>query len=193
MRPLGAFFLKILKNMDKQEQTSRQLKVEKIKDLVEKIGQSRVFAFADYHGLSANQISQLREKIKEAGGELIIAKNTLLARALQLTDYRLPTTDYRLVGPTATIFAYQDEIAPFKATFEFVKTLGFPKFKFGFFAKDFLDSSALQALCQIPGRDILHAKIVGTLSSPIYSFVNVLQANIRNLVSVLDQKAKASI
>ena len=174
--------------MQKQEKTNRHLKAEKIKGLAEKIGRSKVCAFADYHGLSANQIADLRSKVKEAGGELLIAKNTLLARALQVSNFKFQISN--LSGPTAAILAYQDEVIPFKATFEFVKTLGFPKFKFGFFGHDFLEKDKIENLAKIPSLDVLQAKVVGALSSPIYGFVSVLQANIRNLVWVLDQKAK---
>ena len=69
--------------------------------------------------------------------------------------------------------------------------LGFPTFKFGFLDSEILDAEALENLAKIPSRDDLHATLVGSLTSPIYGFVSVLAANIRNLVSVLDQAAKA--
>ena len=179
--------------MDQTKPKSRQIKAETIKTLGEKISKAKVLAFANYHGLGANQIGSLRQKVKEADGELVIAKNTLLARALILTNYQLPVTNtnYQLTGPTAAILAYQDEIAPVKAVAEFIKTLGFPKFKFGFFDKDFLDAIALEALSKIPSREVLQAKVVSAIASPMYGIVSVLQANIRNLVSILDQKAKS--
>jgi len=177
--------------MDQTKSKARQIKTETINTLGEKISKAKVLAFADYHGLGANQINSLRQKVKEANGELIIAKNTLLARALILTNYQLPATNYQLTGPTVAILAYQDEIAPVKAIAEFIKTLGLPKFKFAFFGKDFLDAVALEALSKIPDRNILQAKVVGAIASPLYGLVYVLQANLRNLISVLDQKAKS--
>ena len=178
--------------MDQTIPKARQIKTETIKTLGEKISKAKVLAFTDYHGLGANQIGSLRLKVKEAGGELVIAKNTLLARALILTNYQLPATNYQLTGPTAVILAYQDEIAPVKAAAEIAKSLGVPKFKFGFFGKDLLDGVSLENLAKIPSREVLQAKVVGAIASPLYGFVYVLQANIRSLVSVLDQKAKQS-
>jgi large subunit ribosomal protein L10 len=174
--------------MQKQVQKARQLKKVKVDELVEKIQKSKTIAFANYHGLTAQQLSQLRDKIKEAGGELLVSKNTLLSRAL--TTNQLPVTSDQLAGPTASLFAYSDEISPIKAVAESAKTLGVPKFKFGFFGKELLDATALEALAKIPSREILQSKVVGAIVSPIYGIVSVLQANIRNLVSVLDQKAK---
>ncbi|KKR85106.1 MAG: 50S ribosomal protein L10, partial [Candidatus Woesebacteria bacterium GW2011_GWB1_41_10] len=65
-----------------------------------------------------------------------------------------------------------------------------PKFKFGFFGKDFLDLDAVENLAKILPKEVLQAKIVGSLYSPLYGIVEVLSANIRNLVYVLDQKTK---
>ena len=176
--------------MDQTKPKARQIKAETIKTLGEKISKAKVLAFADYHGLGASQIGSLRQKVKEAGGELLIAKNTLIIRALSINH--LPFTINQLTGPTAAILAYQDEIAPVKAAAEFIKTLGLPKFKFAFFGKDFLDAVALEALSKPPGRNVLQAKVVSTLASPLYGFVYVLQANIRNLISILDQRTKKS-
>ncbi|OGD84147.1 50S ribosomal protein L10 [Candidatus Curtissbacteria bacterium RBG_13_40_7] len=176
--------------MQKQKQKARDLKKETVGNLSEKIAKSKTIAFADYHGLTAQQLSQLREKIKEAGGELLVTKNTLLSRAL--TANHLPVTSHQLTGPTASLFAYSDEIAPIKAAAESAKALGTPKFKFGFFGKELLDAAGLDALAKIPGREILQGRVVGAIASPIYGIVSVLQANLRNLISVLDQKARKS-
>jgi len=166
----------------------QKIKAETIKDLKEKIARAKVIIFANYHGLGANQISTLREKVKEVGGELIVAKNTLLARAL--TSNQLPVTSDQLAGPSAIVLAYEDEIAPIKAVSEIAKTLGLPKFKFGFFGHDLLEANEVENLAKIPAHNILQGNVVGALSSPIYGFVSVLQANIRNLVFALDQIAK---
>lgn len=175
--------------MKKQKTLSaRQIKEETVKTLAEKIKKAKTLIFADYHGLTALGISDLRRKIKAAGGELVVTKNTLLARALP--NYLTTQLPNSLTGPTALIFAYEDEVAPLKVAHESSKSLGSPKFKFGFFGRDVLDLAAVETLAIIPSRPELNANVVGTLASPIYGFVNALQANIRNLVSVLDQAAK---
>ena len=178
--------------MAKQKtKSARQIKEETVKSLAEKIARAKTLIFADYHGLTVNQISDLRRKIKAAGGEMLVAKNTLLSRALSINH--LPFTINQLTGPTAIVAAYEDEIAPLKSLADSVKSLGLPKYKFGFFGQEFLDVSKIEDLATIPPRGILHSKIVGTLASPIYGIVNVLQTNIRNLVSILDQAAKISV
>src|SRR3989344_1837246 len=176
--------------MDKVKKSNLDLKKEKVLEIAKKIEKAKTIVFANYHGLSASQITDLRETIKEEGGELIVAKNTLISRAMSINHF--PVTTNQLAGPTATLLAYEDEIAPVKKTAEAAKTLGFPKFKFGFFGRDFLDMDAVENLAKILPKEVLQAKIVGSLSSPIYGIVGVLSANIRNLVYVLDQKAKAN-
>lgn len=178
--------------MKKQkEKSAREVKVESVKSLSEKIGRAKTLAFADYRGLTVNQISKLREKVKEAGGEVLVTKNTLIKKALRENKY--PDFDAKnLEGPTAAIFAYEDEILPVKTVADGAKVTGLPAFKFGFFGKDLLDISGLNLLASLPSKHELQAKAVGALSGPIYGIVSVLSGNIRNLVSVLDQASKKS-
>ncbi len=167
---------------------AKEVKAQTLKDLTEKVARAKTLTFTDYHGLTVNQISGIRDKVKQAGGEVIVAKNTLMKRAL--TSNQLPVTSDQLAGPTAAIFAYGDEIAPIKSVADSIKILGLPKFKFGFFGKTQLDIAGVESLAKIPAREVLHGQVVGVLLSPIYGFVSVLEANIRNLVSIFDQIAK---
>ena len=121
---------------------------------------------------------------------MTVAKNTLVKRALLLNN--LPDSKLNLAGPTATVFSYDDEIAPIKALAESAKAFGLPKFKFGFFGKNILDAAGLDALAKIPSRETLQGQTVAVLAAPLRGIVNVLNANIRNLAIVLDQIAKES-
>ncbi|KKR47956.1 MAG: 50S ribosomal protein L10 [Candidatus Curtissbacteria bacterium GW2011_GWA1_40_16] len=109
--------------MDKVKKSNLDLKKEKVIEIAKKVGKAKTIVFANYHGLSASQISELREKIKAAGGELIVAKNTLISRAL--IKNQLPVTSDQLAGPTATLLAYEDEIAPIKKAAETATTPDF--------------------------------------------------------------------
>ncbi len=176
--------------MDKKTKiTARDTKIETVQSLDDKVTRAKTMAFVDYQGLTVNQISSLREKIKTVGGEVIVAKNTLMKRALE--NQKFPDSGQNLTGPTATVFSYNDEVAAVKQIADFAKTLGgIPKFKFGFFGHDLLDSAGITALSKIPSRPELQAKVVGALASPLYGIVNVLQANIRNLAVVLSEISK---
>lgn len=167
---------------------SKDIKKETVATLSDKVGKAKTIAFAKYHGLSVNQIGDLRQKIKSTGGEMLVAKNTLVKRALLLNNFEVPEAE--LVGPLATILAYDDEIAPIKTVADANKILGLPEFVFGFFGRNRLDVSSLDKLAKIPGRDVLQAQVVGALVGPIRGIVTVLNANLRNLAVVIDQIAK---
>lgn len=175
--------------MKKHIKNAREIKEEKVASLTDKLKRAKTITFADYRGLTANQIAQLRSKIKETGGEMLVEKNTLIRLTLKASKHNITKEDEEkfLTGPTATIIAYDDEIAPIKEVAESNKILGLPTFKFGFFGQDYLDTASVEKLSKIPGRDMLHAKIVGALNSPIYGIVSVLGGNLRNLVYALNQ------
>lgn len=166
-----------------------QKNIDALQELKDKAGKAKAIALTDYLGLSVAQMTELRDKVREAGGELKVTKNTLLKRALENDE--LNQTD-ALEGPTLTLFAYEDEVAPLKAVVEFAKEHEIPTLKAGFLGKEFLNLERLQGLAQLPSREELQAKVVGQISAPIYGFVNVLSGNLRNLVYVLqsikDQK-----
>lgn len=176
----------------KHTKSAREIKEDRVTALEDKVKRAKTITFADYRGLGANQINELRDKIKEAGGELTIEKNSLLKIALKNTNHKLED-EKLLTGPTAAIFAFEDEIAALKQAADLNKTLGIPTFKFGFFASDFLDAGSVEKLSKIPPKNVLQGKLVSTISSPLYGIVSVLQANIKNLVSVLDQAAKKGV
>lgn len=174
--------------MDKKAKSAREKKEDKVASLTDKFLRAKTLTFADYRGLTANQIADLREKIKTNGGELLVEKNTLIRLTLKATKHSI-TKDQEeslLIGPTATIIAYDDEIAPIKESATSNKALGLPIFKFGFFGHDFLDADSVDKLSKTPSRDILNAKVVGSLNAPIYGIVSVLSGNLRNLVYTLN-------
>lgn len=173
--------------MDKPK-SAKQIKKGKVEALIEKIKTAKSLTFTNYHGLSAEQIAQLRVNIKAAGGEFLVEKNTLIKLALTANKMLVPKE--QLTGPTSIVLAYEDEINPIKEIAQSKKSIGFPSFKFGFLGQHFLDLDNIEKLSQLPSRETLQAQVVGSLSSPIYGFVNVLSANLRSLVSVIDQAAK---
>jgi len=142
-----------------------------------KLSQAKSVVTADASGLSVNLQRELRQAVKLAGGELIVVKNTLLQLALGVKEL--------LPGPTITLLAYGDEIAPIKALAEFAKAHELPKIKAGFLAKEPLTKDQVEELAQLPTKVELLAKTVRTLNAPITGFVNVLGGNLRKLVYVL--------
>ena len=157
---------------------TRQQKQEQVAKLTEKLGRAKAVVFADYKGLNMKQLSDLRDKLREVNGEFTITKNTLLERALPSTN---------LEGPTATLFAYDDEISPIKILVEALKDVALGKVKSGIMGKDILDEAIILQLATLPTKNELRAKTVGVLITPLQGMVGVLQGNLRNLVYALNQ------
>ncbi len=167
---------------------TRTQKIEQVVKLQEKLDRAKALVFADYKGLSMKQLSDLRDKLREQNAEFTITKNTLLDRALQTTDYRLPATD--LKGPIATLFAYDDQITPIKILVKSLKDAIIGKVKFGFLGKEALDEAKIIQLSILPTKDELRGKMVGVLVAPLQGMVSVLQGNLRNLVYALSELQK---
>lgn len=163
--------------------------LNKVEELKEKLAKAKSVVFAEYHGLDANQTSDLRMKINENGGEMTVAKNTLMKIALKEENMGSDELDENLEGPVATFFAYEDAISPIKALVDFAKELELPKIKAGIFEGKFANLEKIKVLSELPSKEELLARVVGGLKSPISGFVNALGGTRNNLVYVLSAVA----
>ena len=167
--------------------SSNRIKKEaEVKVLTEKFTRAKSVVLADFRGMTMPQIQALRIKLKEAGAEFSVAKNTLVKKSLIDSGYS-GVKDEDFQGPIGTLFSYEDEISPIKAIVNFKKENSLPEIKFGYFEKNYISDSEINQLATLPSKPELYAKVVGGLSSPLYGIVGVLQANLGNLVYTLDQ------
>ena len=171
---------------------TRAQKEELVQKLQEKLGKAKAMVFTDYRGLTMKQLSDLRDNLREQQAEFTITKNTLLERAMP-TTYHLPPTAYQT--PTATLFAYDDEISPIKLLVKTLKDATLGKIKMGFLGTEALDEARILQLSTLPTKDELRGQTVGILVAPLQGIVSVLQGNLRNLVYALSeiQKAKGGV
>ena len=157
---------------------TRQQKEETVQVIAEKLGRAKAVVFTDYKGLNMKQLSDLRDKLRDVNSELTVTKNTLLKKALP---------EVELEGPTATLFAYDDEISPIKILVKTLKDITIGKVKSGFLGDIALDESKILQLATLPTKEELRGKIVGVLVAPLQGMISVLQGNLRNLVYALNQ------
>lgn len=165
---------------------TRAQKEASVKNLTEKFKSAKSVVFTDYRGMTMSQFSALRDKLTEANAELIVTKNTLVDISLKEAGL-LGETDNIAKGPTATLFGFGDEILPIKTLAKALKDNQIGEIKGGFLNGEFMGAIFITRLANLPSKLELQAKIVGSLSSPLYGMVNVLQGNLRNLVYALDQ------
>ena len=153
---------------------SKKLIVEEIKA---KVQESKSIVFADYNKLTVLEVTALRRKFKEAGCEYKVYKNTLVRKAfneLGITDF-----DADLNGTTATVFC-SDETSG-AAVFA-KETKANPALvekivpKCAYVEEKYLDKEGVKALSAIPSKEVLIAKLLGSIKSPLYGFAYAIQA-----------------
>jgi large subunit ribosomal protein L10 len=173
MRLQGAFFMK-----------TRAQKQDLAVALGEKVSRAKSIVLADYKGLTMQQLSELRDKLRDVDAQLVVTKNTTLQHAFPGAK-DLPAES--LQGPTITLLAYDDEISPIKLLVKALKDASIGKVKGGFLGTDVLDEAMINKLATLPTKDELRGKVVGVLAAPLQGMVGVLNGNLRNLVYALDQ------
>lgn len=163
---------------------SRQEKEQMLQELKEKMGASQVIILAEYKGLDVSAMTKLRRKLRGAGGEVKVAKNTITKLAAR--DMGLEEVNPYLEGPVALTFGYEDPVAPAKALNEFAREYKQLAIKAGILEGRVIDPKGIKALADLPSREVLLAKVLGGMQSPMYGFAGALQGLLRNLVYVLD-------
>jgi large subunit ribosomal protein L10 len=154
-----------------------------------KLGRSEVVLFADYRGLKVSEITELRERLRQAGAEFQVVKNTLTRLAARRVG--LEGTEAFLVGPTAITVSEQEGAAPARVLQEFARDHKALELKGGLLRGRVLTVDQVKNLAELPGREELLARLVGHTQAPLAGAVGVLQALLRNLVYVLDQVRQA--
>jgi len=173
------------------------LNISQKKELVERLAkdfsESEISILVDYKGLDVLSITELRAKLREAGVQMEVVKNTLLNRASEGTDAALMKDLYK--GPNAIILSKEDPVAPAKILVDFAKDHDKLEIKAGTLSGSLLDGDAIKQLAKMPSKEELLGQLVYTLNAVPTSFVNVLAGVPRAFVNVLsavkDQKEAA--
>jgi len=155
-----------------------------IEELREKIASAKHLFFTNYTGLSVEQITKLRNELRKDGSTYGVVKNTLFKRAA--SDELASQLDAILAGPTGVVFAGDDPVSPAKAIKTFSDQTKPVDVKAAWIDGKLVDKSQVLALAALPPKQELYAKLVGTLSAPLYGLVYVLSGNQSGLVRVLN-------
>lgn len=155
-----------------------------VAEIKEKLVSAKGAVLTDYRGLNVAEATQLRRTLREAGVEFRVLKNTMTRIAAQ--EAGIQGLDAYLEGPTAIAFGYNDLVAPAKVLTKFAKDNKHLVIKAGVVEGKVVNEAGVKALADLPPREVLLAKMLGSMQSPIVGLVNVLQGNIRNLVYALE-------
>lgn len=167
---------------------TREKKGELVDEYVLKLEKAQAVFVTEYRGLKVKQLQDLRRDLRSNDAELLVAKNTLMARAL--TQVGLPAPDQLFTGPTAVAIIYKDVAVPAKILGKWVKDSKVLVIKGGLMGQSVFGDQGVQQLSELPGREQLLAQVVGVMQAPISGFVNVLAGTLRGLVNVLNARSQ---
>lgn len=159
-------------------------KEQMVQDIKKKIQMSKGIFLFQYHGLSVEDITGLRRKIRQGGGELKIFKNTLVRLALKGTPVEKLLME-ELKGPIAYTFSYEDVVSTAKALVEFEKEEKSLELNVAVLNDKKLSFNKIKQLAKLPPREVLLSQLMGTLVAPISALIRVLSAVPRDLIYVL--------
>jgi large subunit ribosomal protein L10 len=152
----------------------REEKVQLVKEIVEKLQNSKSTVVTDYRGLNVAQVTELRKKCREAGVEFKVYKNTMTRRATAETG--LTDLDATLTGPTAIAFSMEDEIAAAKVLSDFAKANEALEIKGGVMEGKILSADEVKAIASLPNREGLLSMLLSVLQAPIRNFALAVKA-----------------
>jgi large subunit ribosomal protein L10 len=162
-----------------------------VNEIKQKFATSKTVVLADYRGLNVAEVTELRKKMREAGIDYKVLKNTMTSRAAKAAN--IDGLDQYLSGPIALAFSYNDYIAPAKIMAEFAKSHKKLELKAGVLDGKVIDIESVKNLAELPSREVLLGKVVGMLQAPIRGLVTVLAGPLRGFACAIEaiRKQKA--
>ena len=149
-----------------------ELKQPIVAEISEAIKDAQSVVLVDYRGLTVEQDTNLRKQLREAGVTYKVYKNTMMNFAFKGTDFE-GLAPY-LEGPSAVAISTTDATAPARILAKFAKDAKKLEIKAGVVEGNVYDAAGMQAISQIPSRDELISKLLGSLQSPITNFARVM-------------------
>jgi large subunit ribosomal protein L10 len=169
----------------------QQHKVDALEGIKGKFRESKDFIFADYRGLTVEQITELRARLRDKEAEFRVVKNRYAKLAFQ--ELEMPDVSNLLVGPTALALMQDDAGAVAKILFEYGKEAPV-SVKGAIIEGQVFDGSQTEALSKLPTRDQLIAQLMSTMRAPLQNMVYVLNGVatklVRTLQAVADRKVE---
>jgi len=154
-------------------------KQAKVEALVEKMKSANSFVVADYSGLTVEQVTKLRNELRENGCEMKVIKNNITRRAAEAAGYGELAEG--LTGPNAVAFSHEDSVAAAKVIFEFAKENSALELKVGVVDGEFMDNDKIQQIATIPSREVLLTMFAAGLLQPIKEFAIAVDLHVQNL------------
>ena len=157
-----------------------------IDELFERVNTSPFVLVVDYTGMTVPEFDTLRTTLLENAAECHVAKNTYMRKALE--NAGLPDISSELLGQTAFITGESDVCAASKAVKEFAKKAKKLTFKVGILDGDVLDVAQINALAELPPREVLLATLLSVINAPATQLVRVINEPATSVARVIKAK-----
>ena len=162
---------------------NRQEKEKMVDELRQRLERSKAAVLTDYRGLKVTEITELRHKLKEAGVEYRVVKNSLTRLAVQGTVVSL--LEAHLTGPNALALCYDDELTPAKLLLEYAKVNDKLEVKAGVLAGRLMLQEDMKKVVNLPSQEQLQAQLLGLMATLTSKLLGVMNAAPRDFVSLM--------
>lgn len=162
-------------------------KIQMVQEIKERLQSNVIAVMTQFKGITVAQDTELRKRLREAGIQYKVYKNTLARIALREIGAE-KAADF-MDGPTAWAFS-KDPVAPAKILKEFSKEVPVIQIVGGVMGGRPLTKEQVISLASLPPKEVLQAQVIGTIAGPLRKLVTVLSAVPRNLVTVLNEIKK---
>lgn len=166
----------------------RPEKVAKVAEIKELLQNSKTVILVDFKGLTVAEDTAFRAKLREAGVKYSVVKNTYLRVAAK--ELGLEAIEPALAENTAIACAPEDPVAVAKVVSEFVKSTKKLKIKTAILDGAVIDAAQVKALADLPPKEVLLAKMLGSMQAPVTGFVRVLNGTLSKVVYALEAVRK---
>ena len=164
---------------------TRQKKEELIKELAEKVADSKTVLLCDFKGMPVVELTQLRRNLREKAAGLKVIKKTLADRALDASGFEALNVK-GMEGQAAVVFGGEDEVVAAKTLVDFSKKSKNLKIIGGALEKKAISVAKIVELSKLPGKQEMLGQLVGTLAAPLSGLARVLSGNLRGLAVALN-------
>jgi large subunit ribosomal protein L10 len=164
--------------------TKQQKKVI-VENLGEDVKKAKAVVFANFQGLTVKDSEDLRQKCRQEGVGVTVAKKTLLRKVCEELGFE-DINPKTFEGGVATFTSADDEVAPARVVANFAKQNDKVIIFGGVLENKFIAGDYVKSLAALPSKQELLGKLVGSINAPVSGFVNVLAGNLRSLVNVLN-------
>ena len=167
-----------------------QEKAETVEALRSRLDGVKTAILTEYRGLTVQQLSDLRKRLKSAAAEYAVVKNRLARLAIR--ESPLDGLAPHLTGPTGLVIGRRDPVAVAKALHGFAKTNTALQIKAGVVEGQLLPPNEIKALADLPSGDALRGQLLGAIQGPAARLVGLLTAPLRELAYVIEARGKSA-